>query len=226
MKADMNTKKLKENKLKILVFGSTGATGKEIIKQALKMGYEVSAFARNPEKITLKDKNLSIIKGNILDYNSVEKAFQSHDAVISALGIRSLKKNNTISSGINNIIKAMYKQNIKRFICISAIGVGNSKEQQSSLGFLYNYIVIPFMLKNMFDDKEVQEKMIQESQLDWTIIRPAILTMEERTENYKAFLHNEKNYKAKVSRADLAGFILEILNTKQYINKCISFSAT
>lgn len=210
--------------MKVLVFGSTGATGKQIIKQALELGHHVTAFARKPSELIIKHKNLTIVKGDILKYDTIEKAAQFHDAVISALGIRTLKKNSIMSEGTQNIINAMQKQNVKRFICISSIGVGNSKEQQSSLGFLYNRILIPYMMQNMFGDKELQERIIQKSNLNWTIVRPAILTNGEKTGKFKAFGHNDKNYKPKISRADVAGFILDILDNNKYINECVSVS--
>ncbi len=210
--------------MKILVFGSTGATGQQIVKQALQLGYKVTAFARDPSKVILKHEKLSIVKGDILDYDSIEKAVQSHNAVMSALGIRTFKKNSIMSDGTRNIIKAMQQQNIKRFICMSSIGVGNSKEQQSGLGFLYNKILIPYLMKNMFNDKELQEQIIQESNLNWTIVRPTRLTNGEKTGNYKAFSYNERNYNPKISRADVAGFMLEILNNDKYIKECVSIS--
>ncbi len=129
-----------------------------------------------------------------------------------------------MSEGTKNIIKAMKKHNIKRFVCMSAIGIGNSKEQQKGLGFLYNKILIPYLMKNMFNDKELQEQIIQESNLNWTIVRPAILTNGEKKGNYTVFSYNEKNYKPKISRADVAGFILDILNSDEYIKECVSIS--
>lgn len=210
--------------MKVLVFGSTGATGKQIVKQALELGHQVTAFARKPSDVIIKHKNLTIVKGDILKYDTVEKAVQSHDAVISALGIRTLKKNSIMSDGTRNIIDAMQKQNVKRFICISSIGVGNSKEQQSGLGFLYNHILIPYMMQNLFGDKEVQEKYTQESKLDWTIVRPAILTNGIKTGEYRTFTYSDKNIKPKISRAVVADFILKQLTDINFINKCVSIS--
>ena len=210
--------------MKLLILGATGDTGKELVTQALEQGHIVTAFARNPTDVTKKHDSLSVIQGNILDYTSIQRAVKGQDAIISALGIRILKKNTIISDGTKNIINAMGKYGVKRFVCLSSIGVGNSIQQKKGLGFLYNYIMIPFVLKNMFADKEVQEHYIQKSNLDWTIIRPAILTNGKRTSKARYYNHDDTNIKAKISRADVADFMLKQLSDNSNIHKMISLS--
>jgi len=210
--------------MKLLILGATGGTGKKLVKQALEQGHIVTAFARNPTDVTKKHDSLSVIHGNILDYISIQRAVKGQDAVISALGIRTLMKNTIISDGTKNIINAMEKYGVKRFVCLSSIGVGDSKLQQQQLGLLYNIVMIPLLLKNMFQDKEVQEAYIKESNLDWTIIRPAILTNGKRTGRAKRFGHDDTTIKAKISRADVADFMLKQLSDKANIHKTISLS--
>ena len=210
--------------MKLLIFGATGNTGKKLVMQALEQGHIVTAFARNPTDVKTKHDKLSVMKGDILDYVSVQRAMKGQDAVISALGIKTLKKNTILSDGTKNIINAMEKYGVKRFICMSSIGVGNSIQQKKELGFLYNHIMIPFVLKNMFTDKEVQEHYIKESNLNWTIVRPAILTKGKRTGKAKCYSHDDKNIKAKISRADVADYMLKQLSDKTNIHKTISLS--
>ncbi len=210
--------------MKLLILGATGDTGKELVIQALEQRDIVTAFARNPTDVKTKHDKLSVMKGDILDYASVQKAVNGQDAVLSALGIRTLKKNTIISDGTKNIIRAMEEYGVKRFIYMSSIGVGNSIKQKKGLGFLYNYIMIPFVLKNMFADKKVQETCIKESNLDWIIIRPAILTKGKRTGKAKCYSNDDTNIKAKISRADVADFMLKKLSDKTNIHKTISLS--
>lgn len=210
--------------MKLLILGATGDTGKELVTQALEQGHIVTAFTRNPADVIKKHDSLSVMQGNILDYTSVQGAVKGQDAVLSALGIRILKKNTIISDGTGNIINAMEKYGVKRFICMSSIGVGNSIQQKKGLGFLYNYIMIPFVLKNMFSDKKVQETCIKESDLNWTIIRPVILTKGKKTGKAKCYSYDDINIKAKISRADVAYFMLKQLSCKTNIHKTISLS--
>src|SRR3989442_9556402 len=208
--------------MKLLIFGATGGTGQELVQQALGQGHVVTAFARNPAAATTKHPNLSVAKGDVLDYDSVEAAMKGQDAVLSALGVRALTKNTLLSEGTKNIIRAMEKLGVKRFICESSLGIGDSKGQ---LGFLYNYILIPLFLRNVFADKEIQERYIRQSKLDWVIARPAMLTNGPRTGAYRSgFNVTDKSIKGKISRADVADFMLKQLRDEQFVHKAPSLS--
>ncbi|MBN2039806.1 MAG: SDR family oxidoreductase [Spirochaetes bacterium] len=210
--------------MKVLLFGATGRTGKEIIKQAIEQNHEIRAFARKPEDIAYRQKNLDIFKGDILDYEKVFNAVKGMDAVISSLGIRILKKNTVISEGTRNIINAMEDNGVKRFICLSAVGVGESRAQQSRLGLLYNYFIIPHIIRNMFDDKEVQDKYILESSLDWTIVRAVILTSKKKTGNARSFKADDLTIGKKITRGDVADFMLGQIADRSNVRKAVSLS--
>ena len=85
--------------MKLLVFGATGGTGREIVAQGLDQGHVVTACVRNPAAITTKHAKLNLAQGDILDYPSVEAAVQGQEAVLSALGVRKLKNNTILSDG-------------------------------------------------------------------------------------------------------------------------------
>jgi putative NADH-flavin reductase len=210
--------------MKLLVLGSTGVTGEIIVEQALNLGHDVTAFARDPEKVTIRHKNLKVVKGDILEYRSLLPAVEGQDAVISALGIRTLKKNTIISDGTKNVLKAMKGKKVKRFICISSVGVGESKLQQKQLGLLYNRFMFPVILRNMFEDKEAQEKSVMESSLDWTIVRPVILTKGKKIGNYRALPPDDNSLNRFISRADVSDFILSRLSDGKYIKEAVSLS--
>jgi hypothetical protein len=111
----------------------------------------------------------------------------------------------------------MERVGVKRFICESSLGIGNSKGQ---LGFLYNYVLIPILLRNVFADKEVQEQVVRESKLDWVIVRPAVLTNGSRTRVYRSgFDAADKSIQTKISRADVADFMLGQLINDVYLSK-------
>src|SRR5207244_10881849 len=111
-----------------------------------------------------------------------------------------------LSEGTKNITQAMEKLGVKRFICESSLGIGDSKGQ---LGPIFNYLMIPLLLRNIFADKEVQERVIIESKLDWVIARPARLTNGPHTGTYRSgFGIRDRSIRRKVSRADVADFML------------------
>jgi len=211
--------------MNLLIFGATGGTGRAIVTRALEQGHRVTAFARNPAAIKTKHKNLVVVQGDILDYASVERAVKGQDAVLSALGAKAIRRNTTISDGTRNIIKAMEKYEVKRFVFVSSISIGDSKPQQRQFGLLYKIIIFPLLLRNMFQDKEIQERYIRQSTLDWVIVRPAVLTNGPRTGVYRSeFSATDKSIKAKISRADVADFMLKQLTDDTYVHKTPSLS--
>jgi putative NADH-flavin reductase len=127
------------------------------------------------------------------------------------------RKRPVLSEGTRNIIQAMKRLGVKRFICESSLGVGDSKGQ---LGFFYNWVLIPLLLRNIFADKEVQERMIKDSDLDWVIVRPALLTNGPRTGKYRSgFSATDKSIRRKISRADVADFMLRQISEDVYLSK-------
>jgi len=202
--------------MKIAIFGSTGGTGRELVKQALEIGHEVTAFARSPEKLDdLKNENLRLAQGDVLDYEAVAGAIKNQDAVLSALGSPTLRAGDTtLSDGTKNIIRAMREESVKRFVCETSLGVGDSYGQP---GFAFTKIVVPLILKHAFADKEIQEKDIKASNLDWTIVRPGGLTNGERTGKYRH--GSDKSISGKISRADVAEFMLKQLTGDEYLRQ-------
>ena len=201
--------------MNIIIFGSTGGTGQQLIKQALEKGYSVSAFARSPEKIILKHERLKVIKGDVLNLQSVEKAIQNHDAVLCSIGLSSvMDKSNLRAKGTKNIIQAMQGSGINRLVCQSALGVS---ESYNLLPFFYKMFIVPLFMKHLYSDHELQETYIKESKLKWTIIRPAVLTNNELTGKYQHGIGTDnKSITAKISRADTADFMLKQLINESY----------
>ena len=193
--------------LNLLIIGSTGGTGRELVRQGLEQGHIVTAFARKPDKIRLSHPNLKVVQGNVMDYTSVERAVAGQDAVLCALGHkRWLIKTSILSEGTWNIIRAMQQHGAKRFVCETSLGVGDSVGR---LGLQYTLVLIPLLLFFYFRDKGVQERYIKESDLDWVIVRPGLLTNGRMRGRYK---HGSKIgsylWTVRISRADVADFML------------------
>jgi putative NADH-flavin reductase len=206
--------------MKLLIIGGTGATGRELIKQGLEAGHHLTALVRNPGKLKITHPNLRIVKGNVLDLASVEEAVAGQDAVLSALGHkRFIIYTNILSEGTKNIVKAMEIHNVKRFICITSLGINDSRFK---LGLYYTLFVIPVIVFFYFLDKGKQEKIIRETRLDWTIVRPGQFTNGRLTGKYK---HGENlgNYilTKMISRANVAHFMLSQLNDNSYLHKAV-----
>jgi putative NADH-flavin reductase len=201
--------------VKVLIIGATGATGQILMREALAQGHEVTALARNPSALAPEDPWLRVLQGNALDASSVGAAVAGQDAVLSALGTRSARPTTLFSESTQNVISAMNKHGVRRLVCITGIGAGDSK---GHVGFLYDRIMLPFVVKNIYEDKTRQEEAIKQSDLDWVIVRPARLTDEPAKGEHRVFLGG--SYTAtKISRADVANFMLAQLTDDTYVHK-------
>ncbi len=207
--------------MKIIIFGASGTVGIEIVKQALANGYEVTAFVRNPEKMpNLHHKNLKIFKGDVLSLPDIEGALKNKDAVFCTLGDG--KAGKIRATGTKNIIHAMNKLGIKRFICQTTLGMG---ESYKNLNFIWKHIMFGMLLKKAFKDHQRQEEYIFNSNLDYTIIRPSALTDVKITNSYKfGFDATYKLLTLKISRSEVADFMLSQLESKEYLRKAVSLS--
>lgn len=206
--------------MQILILGSTGGTGRELVKQGLGRGYNITAFARRPDALNIEHENLSKAAGDILEKGSLEAAIMNQDAVLSALGVNAFRQTTVLSDGTKNIIEAMEQYNVNRFIVETAIGVGQSKQQLSPV---LRFLMLSILLRNVYIDKERQEEVIKESDLDWTIVRPAALTDDELTKEYKVTEPTASApVRAKISRADVAHFMLNQLEDDTWLHKAPS----
>ncbi len=207
--------------MKIIVFGASGTIGKEIVKQALQKDHQVTAYVRNPQKFPFSEnENLKIYKGDLVDTKGLNKAVQDQDAVFCALGDGSIGKIRAI--GTRNIINAMKDTAVKRLICQTSIGAGDS---YSMLNFKWKYIMFGLLLRRVLPDHNLQESYIQESGLDYTIIRPSAFTNGPVTNTYQiGNAQKLKNISLKINRADVADFMLQQLTAATYIGKSVCIS--
>ncbi|ABW31039.1 NAD(P)-dependent oxidoreductase [Acaryochloris marina] len=201
--------------MQLLIFGATGSVGRQVVDQALEQGHQVTAFARNPEKLDIQHPHLKFFQGDVMDAPAVEQAVQGQEAVLCSIGAG---RNGKIrSEGTRNIVKAMENASVQRFVCQSTIGVGDSR---GNLDFFWKYIMFGLLLRPAYADHVFQEAFVRQSRLDWTIVRPAAFTDEGRTGAYQhGFPGNERGITLKISRADVADFMLKQLSDDTYLHQ-------
>src|SRR5690554_4377204 len=168
----------------------------------------------------LKHTNLTVYEGNVSNPKEVEHAVKNHDAVFCALGDGRAGK--IRAEGTFNIINAMNKAEVKKLICLSTLGMG---ESYGNLNFIWRHIMFGMLLKRAFNDHKLQEEYIRNSNLDFTIVRPSALTDGAMTNGYKIdFDGKYKKLNLKISRADVADFMLRQLHSENYVRKAVSIS--
>ena len=203
--------------MKLLIFGSTGGTGRELVKQALDQGHSVMAYARNSDKIgNIQHSSLKIICGDVLDPDAVEAAVAGQEAVFITIGAGA-KRTTLREEGTRNIVEAMQGTDVKRLICLSTLGVGDS---QNNLSFFTKYIIVGVFLRHAFADHKRQEAVVRQSSLDWTLVRPPHMKDGTRTGVYRhGFPTTDKGIKGWISRADVADFMLKQLVDDTYLHQ-------
>jgi len=204
--------------MNIVIFGASGKTGTFLTNQALTAGYQVTAYVRKAGSIMQQHPNLRVVVGNLNDDSKLKEAISGAHACISTLGGNSLTKHSPeIVSGIDHIVTLLEQEGVKRFIYLSSLGAGESRFIMS---WFIRFFIADIMLRVPLSDHTTNEKRIEKSKLQWTLVRPAGLTNGPKTGRLK---HGSKNTVLKgtpqISRANVASFMLEQLNDITYLNK-------
>ncbi len=203
--------------MNILIVGATRGIGRQLLEQALTVGHTVTALVRNPQKLSTQRERLKILKGDILDLDSVALAMAGQDAVCCTIGVKIPWIRVTVfSEGTKNLLQTMERSGVTRLTCVTGIGAGDSKGHG---GFLYDSLFLPFLLRTIYADKDRQESLIKASGVDWTIVRPGFLTNGPLTENYRILTNMTGVTAGRISRADVAHFMLNELESKQYLRQ-------
>ena len=200
--------------MKVLIFGASGETGRLLVSTGLHQKHGITAFVRDPSKLKIRHENLNVCEGDVSNYKNVETALEGHDGVISALGASTpFWRDSTLVKGIENIVSAMQRQKVNRFIYQSFLGV---KEFRSELGFMLDKIV-PLPLNSSIKDHETKEELIVTSDLLWTIVRCAMLTNGPATGKYREGEHlTATALMPMISRADVADFMINQLTDNKH----------
>ncbi|MES5047279.1 SDR family oxidoreductase [Rhizobium nepotum] len=202
---------------KALVLGATGPTGRHIVSQAVSRGYDVTVLVRSPEKAT-NLKGAKLVIGDARDEKALRQAIKGRDAVISALGtpVSPFREVTLLSTAARALIKAMKAEQVSRLIAITGIGAGDSAGHG---GFLFDKLIFPLLLRNVYADKNRQEAIIKGSDVDWTIVRPSILNNKPGGDTSRALTDLSNFHGGSVSRADVAKFVLDQVDSDAWLHK-------
>ena len=201
--------------MNLLILGATGPTGRHLLDQALNAGHEVTALVRNAGWLTISHPGLAAVIGDATDAAILENALRGKQAVLSALGAGNSLKSDIASRAVAALIPALKAQSARRLIFLSAFGVGESFTQAS----LLQKVVYKTLTRLIFADKVKADTMMRGSGLDWTLVYPTWLTNGPRTGKYRVGEQLVMQGMAKISRADVADFMLAQLSTDQWIRR-------
>jgi putative NADH-flavin reductase len=199
--------------MKLTVFGATGGTGEEIVRQASSDGHTVTAVVRRPDAVRKFGDGVRVVRGDVTDASSIRGALDGSEAVLSALGSRSLgTPTNVYSDGIANVIAAMREAGVRRLLCVSAVPVGRDSPGHN---VVERYLAFPILYRffgEAYTDMKRMEDIVERSDRDWTVFRPPQLVDGTATGTYRTAIDAPLPWEFRISRADLAAAMLAALN--------------
>jgi uncharacterized protein YbjT (DUF2867 family) len=204
---------------KVLVIGASRGIGLETVRAALRSGHSVRALARSVASMPIQNADLDKVSGNALDSDTIRNALQDIEAVIQTLGVdvcpwAVFEHTTLFSQSTRILVDAMKAAGLKRLIAVTGLGAGDSRGHG---GLLYDVVVFPLLLKRVYDDKDVQEWIIKSSGLDWTIVRPGLLTNRPATGRYRILTAPEDWRFGMISRDDVADFLVRQVDDRALI---------
>ena len=203
--------------MRIVVFGASGRTGEQVVRQALEAGHQVTAFVRTPSKLKIEHGSLTIFEGDVMNAEKVEQAIVGQEAVISTIGPTRPPVPGMMETAAKNIVSAMQKQYVKRLISTTGAGVCDPKDQPG-LFDKFMKALLTMMAGDVLRDSEAYVDIIRASNLDWTIGRFPRLIDGAHTGQYRVG-YVGKDSGSQISRADGADFIIRGLENGNFIHK-------
>src|SRR6266436_4576804 len=204
----------------VLIIGASRGIGLETVRAALEAGHSVRALARSARRIRLYHPKLEKMAGDALGMATVKRALTGVDVVVQSLGVAAeleaiLKPTRFFSKATRVLITAMEEAQVKRLICVTGFGAGDSRGRG---GFLFS-VAFHLLLGRVYDDKDVQERIVRNSKLDWMIVRPVILTDGPKTNAHRALVDPRGWTCGFISRADVADFLVKQIDDDAFLYK-------
>ena len=205
--------------MNILILGATGRVGGQLVNHALHDNHHVTALVRSPEKIQINNEQLTIIQGNVLNKEDIERAMVGIDVVVSALNTDGAT---TLSDSMPHIIEAMENEGIQRIITIGTAGILQSRTTPSLLR--YQSSESKRKLTRAAEDHHKAYDLLKQSSLQWTIVCPTYLPDGDRVGEYRV----ERDFLpvdgVKIHVSDTAEFTYKQINSNKYIKSRVGIA--
>jgi putative NADH-flavin reductase len=216
--------------MNIAIFGASGATGSLLTQRCLAAGHKVRALLRTPEKFSLRDK-VHVIGGTPFDLTAVRKTIEGTDVVLSTLGAKSLKQEDVLERAVPQIITAMQEtasqtRPVRRIIVLGSAGAlpTSLDKQPVWQRWIVQNIVYNTFLKWPVASQISQWKDLSHSNLDWTMVMPMKLSNAAARGTYRVDGNALPRNGSRISRADVADFMLQQINNPQWIKRGVYIS--
>ena len=214
--------------MRVIIFGAPGGTGRATARALVAAGDEITGFARDPSRLS-DLAGLEAVRGDVMRAADVDAAIPGHDAAIvslgnsqnpfaMALGARRSATRDVCEVGTRNIVSVMQTAAIDRLLVVTALGIGNRRALPFAIRLFYRTI-----LREHMADKEKQEILVKASELAWTLVQPVGLTDGKSTGDWLADTTGRIR-RRQISRADLAAFLVTLIDGRTYQRATVALS--
>jgi putative NADH-flavin reductase len=209
--------------MRLTIFGATGGTGTQLVRQALEEGHDVTAVVRDPARLDVPaHERLEVVTADVRDAAAIEPAVEGADAVLSALGPRGRGPTTICSDGARAIIEAMGKAGVRRLLVVSAAGPFADAGDSPVVRYVIKPVILEPLMKDAFNDMRRCEEEVRDAALDWTIVRPPQLVDKEGTGRYRTATDINLRGGRKIARADLAACLLGLVADESSVRHHVS----
>lgn len=205
--------------MKLLVIGGTRGLGRAVVLAAHAAGHTLTVMARDAARFDVPVTGLRVVPGDAGDANDVDRAVRDQEAVVWAVGVAPTRRAvHVFSRGTQFLLSAMTTHGVRRLVCVTAAGTGDSR---GGRGFLHERVLRPLLHATTFADKARQEVQVAQSELDWTIVRPAAMTHGPATGRYRVLTGPGTGPHRRVARADVAAFVVASLGATEHVRRAV-----
>jgi putative NADH-flavin reductase len=208
--------------MKIAIFGASGATGLLLTEHCLAAGYEITVLLRTPQKFPYHDR-VRIVEGDAFDLAAVRQTLEGADVVLSALGARSLRKEDVLERAIPLIVTAMHQTGVKRIIALGSAGAEDKSldKQPAWRRWIVQNIVYNTFLKWPVTSQRSQLATLSASRLDWTMVMPPMLQNSPARGTLRIDGEALPRNASRISRSDVADFMVQQIDNPQWSGKSV-----
>ena len=206
----------------MLILGASGRTGRLLVERALGHGHRVTALVRSGSAFLIEHPNLRVVTGDVLRPDTLPDALAGCDLVISLVAPRPRKSGDVYTEGMRNLANAAIAAGVSRLIAVSAEGAGVNS---SALPLGYRFVRRIPVVSRLYPAIALMESgLTARDDLDWTVVRPAILTNRTPAGTYRVVEGSVVPGGLSISRADLAAFLLDVAENGRFIRRIVAIA--